>query len=450
LGDWRLDAEADAPWLLPGRNRRWLECRAAARDSLAAGDLGQAENLALEMIALDGDTAASGWTLLADCASARGDLAAARAGLEKARDAHLWDFTHQTPRALSVTQQALRGMALPERIAVVDLPACFADWQGGGLPDRRLFLDYCHLTSEGMRVAMSATALTLLPLLDPRRPLPRLKTLVDAAPVPSSRIEGVAYFVAALHSAHWGQSSPFVSYLCREAVRRSPEIAKAMRAYLEIQTRRAPTWAAAAAESLGTDSPPFLRGYIQHHQAKLFDPVLLPAIASALEENGLPSTDFLDQLRQEERSLSDRPHDLLDPFYRSSWADLDWLEWPTCFRRAYSPVSRYPWISREPREAAFVLTCRRRGAALTGEFQVRINGTPLAAFPLTAEWSTFHLTAPSGLVQSGVNWLEIGWPLELPACEEEIEHIAREHEHGRFVPLLPVFAEISSLTAVQS
>lgn len=449
LADWRLDAEADAPWLPPGDNRRWLECRAAARSSLAAGDLDRAQALAREMVELDGGTAASGWTLLADCAAARGDLGAARACLEKARDAHLWDFTHQTPRTVSVTQHALRALALPGRIAVVDLPARFADWQGGDLPGRRLFLDYCHMTSAGMRVAMAATALEAAALLDAGRPLPGLEALVDAAPSPSVRLEAVAHFAAALHSAHWGQSGPVVSYLCREAARRSPEIARAMRAYLEIQTRRAPTWAAAAAEGLRADATPFLRGYIQLQQDKLFDPVLLPAIAGALEENGLPAVDFLDQLRQEERSLSDRPVDLLDPFYRSSWADLDWLEWPTHFRRAYSPVSRYPWVSREPRETAFVLTCRQSGAAPAGELQVRINGTTVAELPLAVEWSTFRFTAASALVRSGVNWLEIGWPLELPGGEGEIEHIAREHEHGRYVPLLPVFAEISSLTAVQ-
>jgi hypothetical protein len=450
LVDWRLDAAADAPWLPAGQNRRWLEDRAAARDALASGDLDRAQALARAMVDLDGGTAASGWALLADCAAARGDLAAARDCLEKARDAHLWDFTHQTPRALSVTQQALRGFALAGRIAVVDLPARFAAWQGGGLPGRRLFLDYCHLTSEGMRVAMAATAREAAPLLGAELPLPPLEALVSRAPAPSLRLEAAAHFAGALHSAHWGQSGSAVPAMCREAAQRSPEIARVMRAYLEIQTRRVPTWAATAAERLRDDATPFLQGYIlQHHQTKLFDPVLLPAIAGALEESGLPSLTFLDQLRREERSLSGRPRDLLDPFHRSSWADLDWLEGPTNFRRAYSPVSRYPWVSREPRETAFVLTCRQSGTAPAGELQARINGAALTGFPLTADWSTCRFTAPSGLVRSGVNWLEINWPLELPGGEEEIEHIASEHEHGRYVPLLPVFAEISCLSAVQ-
>jgi hypothetical protein len=454
LADWRLDAEADAPWLPLGRNRRWLECRAAARATLAANADGtagrreEAETLAREMVELDGGTAASGWTLLADCASAAGDLAAARGYLEKARDAHLWDFTHQTPRTLSLVQRALRDCALPGRIAVVDLPHCFAAWQHGELPGRRLFLDYCHLSAEGIQVAMAATALEVAALLDPGRPLPGLASLVEAAPSPSVRIGAAAHFAAALHCAHWGQSYPVVSFHCQEAARQSPEIAQAMRVYLELQTRRAPTWACAAVEGLAA-APFFLRGYILQHQAKLFDPMLLPAIAEALEKNGLPSVAFLDGLRKEERSLSERPRDLLDPYHRASWADLDWLEWPTHFRRAYSPVSRYPWVSRTPREVSFELTCRRTDAADPGECELRINGTRVARLPLTPEWSTLRFSAPADLVQAGVNWLEIHWPLDPPGGAEAIERIALDHEMGRFIPLLPVFAEISSLSAVQ-
>lgn len=80
---------------------------------------------------------------------------------------------------------------------------------------------------------------------------------------------------------------------------------------------------------------------------------------------------------------------------------------------------------------------------------MRINGTCVAHLPLSAIWSTVHFSAPAELVQSGVNWLEIDWPLDLSAGEEEIEHIALAHEQGRVFPLLPVFAEIASLSAVQ-
>ncbi|HEX6903343.1 MAG TPA: hypothetical protein VF789_26740 [Thermoanaerobaculia bacterium] len=448
LVDWRFDGKADAPWLPPGRNRRWLECRKAALSALASRRLDEAAALAREMVDLDGGTAASGWTILADCARDTGDLSAARTCLEKARDAHLWDLNYQTPKAVSVIQQALRDCALPGRISVLDLPSCFKLWQGGELPGRRLFLDYCHLSAEGIRVAMAATALKVADLLDAGRARPGIESLVNEIPPPSPEIEATAHFVAALQSSHEGQPTSFVSYLCHEAVRRSPAVAPVMREFLEVRARRAPTWACTAFQRLSAIAAPFLQRYVLL-SPKLFEAVLLPAVADTLEKNDLPSLTFLEELRKSERSLTDRPSDLLDPYYRESLRDLDWLEWPPQFRRAYSPTSRYPWVSRSPREVAFTLNCRRTGANNPGECQVRINGTCVTCLPLTHEWSTFRFSAPGNLVRSGVNWLEIDWPLDLPSGEDEIEYVACEHEHGRFVPLLPAFAEISFLTAVQ-
>lgn len=450
LADWRLDANADAPWLPPGRNQRWLACRTEALSALDARRLDEAAALAHEMVELDGGISASAWTILADCARAKGDLAGARTFLERARDARLWDFTFQTPRTNSMIQQALRACALPGRIGVVDLPAFFATWPDGELPGRGLFLDYCHLTSKGIRGAMAATALEITNLIAPGRPLPALPAIDDLVkdiPPPSPFVEATAHFAGALHSSDWGQTSSYISYLCQEAAR-SPEVRQAMRAYLEAQVRRTPTWACKACESLSAFTTPSVMRYIVGIP-KHFHPVLLQAIAEALEANGLPCLDFLDDLRKQERSLTDQPFNLLDLYHRPSLSDLDWREWPTENLRAYSPTSRFPWVSREPREVAFTLDCRRAGAADPGECQVRINGTAVTRLPVTAEWSTLHFSAPADLVQSGVNWLEIDWPTDLPDGNEEVEHVAREHEHGRILPLLPVFAEIAVLTALQ-
>ncbi len=117
--------------------------------------------------------------------------------------------------------------------------------------------------------------------------------------------------------------------------------------------------------------------------------------------------------------------------------------------RPLPPTSRYPWVSCAPRDTDFTLNCRQRGGTNPGECQVRINGTCVIRLPLTSEWNTLRFSAPGNLVQSGVNWLEIEWPVNLQDGEEEIGHAAREHEDGRFAPLLPTFAEISSLSVVQ-
>lgn len=66
------------------------------------------------------------------------------------------------PRCSWAVQDGLRQLAGQHRVAVIDLPRVLGEWVNGAFPDRRLFMDYCHLTAEGLRVAMAAIAEALL------------------------------------------------------------------------------------------------------------------------------------------------------------------------------------------------------------------------------------------------------------------------------------------------
>jgi hypothetical protein len=99
---------------------------------------------------------------------------------------------------------------------------------------------------------------------------------------------------------------------------------------------------------------------------------------------------------------------------------------------------------------AFELTCRRRDATDFSECRLWINGSCAGRLSLTPGWSTYRFSSPAELVRTGVNWLEIDWPLDPPGGEEAIQMIAGELELRRYIPMVPVFAEIFSLTAVES
>jgi hypothetical protein len=190
------------------------------------------------MVEIDRGTAASGLTLLAECALTRGDRAGSRRLFERARDAHGWDSALQVPKALSVVQKALRGGG--GRLAVVDLPRVLEELSGE-LPGRRAFLDYCHLTSWGIRAAMAAAAGPLLAAWGVSGADP--EALRGHASAPEPRLEAEAHFAAAVHNAHWGQAYNVVRRLCDEALRQNPGIAEALRCYLDFLARRAPAWA---------------------------------------------------------------------------------------------------------------------------------------------------------------------------------------------------------------
>jgi len=452
LADWRLDGEADAPWLAGGRNERWHGLLESAREALADGRLAEAEAHAREMVEIDGGTAAAGLTLLAECSRRQGRLAEARGFLERARDAHAWDSTPQVPKTLSAIQEAFRRSAAaePSRVALVDLPRVFSEASGGEIPDRRLFLDYCHLTSLGIRMAMAAAAERLLPLLGAASS--SREELQGRAAPPDAETEAEAYLAAAIHNAHWGQPYEIVRHHCDRALAASPEIAQPMTCYLDLQTRRAPAWACESFARLSTLGIRSLRRYVStYNQGKLFDAVLLGAIADGLEDAGVPSRERLAALRREERGIAvGRPADLLDPYYRSSWADRSGLWWSSFFHRVYDPVSRFPLVCRSAGEPVTLELTWRTPApeAVNREGTVMVNGIPVADLRSNSRWITQRLTLDAGLLREGMNTIEVRWPVALGPGEDGIERAASDLERGLPYLLLPTFAEIHSFRAL--
>lgn len=109
----------------------------------------------------------------------------------------------------------------------------------GEIPGQRLFLDYCHLNVEGIKVAMAFAAETLLPLLDQPGYGWDYLSKID---LPNSRqLEGEAQFLAAVHNGNWGQGSEIIRHFCREALRFYPEVAEMMKLFLDFHIRRAPS-----------------------------------------------------------------------------------------------------------------------------------------------------------------------------------------------------------------
>ena len=178
LRDWRSEPTVLAP-VLPGEdNAVWLAAHTRGWDAMGRGDLEAAAAAAGAMIDLDEGTSSSSQELLAAVLIARGRTAEARARLEAARDAAFGLLAPHSPRCPAEVQDVLRGKSAEHGFALVDLPRVFARAQDGELPDRRLFLDYCHLTRAGIQLAMAEVAARL------RRPAPSVAS--GQRPRPSS------------------------------------------------------------------------------------------------------------------------------------------------------------------------------------------------------------------------------------------------------------------------
>lgn len=455
LGDWHNDESADVPWL-PGEDvSRWLEHLQAARDALADDRLDEVEQHAEEMIQLDQGTAATGLQLLAECRRRQNQPAALRSLLERARDAHsLWDPLLHTriPSPHHLVQQTVREHADRAGITCIDLRELLTE--DAALPDRKLFIDYCHLTSEGIRTVMSETARVITSLLFDRDQ-PRADFL-QRAPKPAAHLEGQARVAAAIHNAHCGQSSDVLRYHCERGLEASPAMADVMHDYIELQTLQAAPWMSQAAESImGLGVPTLVRYLLRHNSSKSLDSALLSAMSEAMENVRPSACHELRQLQVQQHAIrEDCAVNLLDPFFAPSWVDRDWNReggsQGAGYFRASSPVSHFTFVS-ERRSVLLTLTCRLGdNSTADGSCRVLVNRGYVKEIRLTKEWMTCQLMVPEAEIREGVNDVTVCWPTQMSSADGAMERAARQAERGLCPDLVPVFGSVHTLTAAAS
>ena len=216
LGDWRQPF-TNAPYLPENRNLEWIESneRSAARFARAGrccpGGATGRENSRIG----PGDVF-GGLLRFGSVPSPRERLLRRKevcgAGPRRAKldSGSIW-----FPKPYAIAQQALREELPKHDCQVVDLPSVFKQYLNGEIPGVRLFVDYCHLTSEGMRVAMGAAASCVLRTL--KGVDAPLGTIVSEHVAPPATIEAEAFFLAAIHSAHLYQRYEMVYQYCARA-----------------------------------------------------------------------------------------------------------------------------------------------------------------------------------------------------------------------------------------
>ncbi len=457
LGDWR-DPITSAPYLPGDANREWLNLYEQAHSALSSGDPATAEKLAERMIELDHGVVVAGFYILAECRRLAHDLDGERTCLERARDATSWDSSMVfIPRPYTITQEIMRCESANYGYQVVDLPALFKQYLNGEIADRRLFVDYCHLTTEGMQVAMSAAASCVLRSLK-GMDVPWYALASDhAAPPPETEAE--ANFLAAIHDAHRWQPYDVVKHFCRRAVELSPHIVELMLSYIDLQTRNAaPERMSEAEEKILKVGSSLVHRYLFRNNDKRLDRMLLGAIVEVLEEAGVPAQERVDTVRREEHSVKDQPTNLLDYFYNSAAEqpqELEGLTWPNYrlsydvrYYRAYWPYSRFIFVGEAGCPVNLLLTCRLpKPAASEEKISIEFNGQPQVEMTISADWSSWDISLPGETVRDGLNEVMVRWPIPEFRSEEALGKVTMKLCYMKFPDFYPVFGEIHTFTA---
>lgn len=415
-------------WLPGDRTARWWEIHDRALRELGGEDWAAAEASAWAMIDLDGGFCPTPFRLLARALAGQGKS-------EEARDARLSeiDATHYpllaflaAPQAGTLPHEILRRGAGLYGLDAVDLREVF--------PREGMFLDYCHLSSEGIHLAMAAVAAKILAA--DSTPLSPPKVLPE--------VEATARFGAAIHTAHRllanGPIAPLLERWCRSALEASPGIAETMRDFAAV--RLAPLPAVLTAEQQRNLASPY-RLLLQHGwRWDFLDAEVIAAICQAL---GLPEPSL--ELPEEGLDLVHPPRYLAEPlarFYPEAMghADLN--------GRAYY---RSPWPSSSfllPGEGAREVRATLRLPGRSGRVRVELNGRACGEIAATERWSRAELSLPGEGFRAGFNRLTLRWPPLAQDGNEALETALCRLEAGLEADLHPVFGEVFSLRVIKA
>lgn len=457
LVDWR-DHVTNAPYFSPGLNRQWVTLQVDAQAALRAGDFDRAERLARQMVEIDQGVCTAGLYILADCRRAAGDFDEARRYFEMAKDASSWDLSRGAiPKPFSATQQAMREELPKYKNQVIDLPVFFKDYLNGGLPDRRLFIDYCHLSSEGIQITMAAAAACVLRVLKGVEvPWP---SLIGEHTAPSSETEAKALFLAAIMNAHRSPSREVVRHFCAKALSYSPHIVSLMQTYIDLQNRSViPMLMSDSDAQIHKLGSPLDHQYILRLNEKRLDAMLLDVIVEVLADVGVDAREQLDLVQREEHSVVLRDTNLLDHYYCTSANQPQEVAWKALeekrhrpderYYKAYGPESRFVFVGEADCPVRLCLTCRLPAStAPQSPIFIEVNGKHLAEIVIGYDWTTWDITIDRETVRDGINEVTVGWPIPEIDCDEALRKAVLNVYEGKFADLYPIFGEIHSFIA---
>lgn len=460
LADWET---RQPPVWLPGEGTaRWHDLYGEAVGALGRGDFAAALDAARAMQELDGGHCATTWRLLARAWMGWGDLEAAReaALAEVDAAAYATQAFLGAPQATTAARALLRDAARRHGFAAVDLRQVFREHTGESLPGRRLFLDYCHLTAEGIHVAMAAVAAEVLNLsgmmegeVDWRGLLPALPPLAIAP-----EAEATARLGAAIHTAHRllpvAAKRPLLEHWLEAALAASPGVEAAMLDLAEIRCAPGPA-VLTAAQQRNFASP--YRLLLQHGlRWDYLDADLLEAIQAVLERRGRPARERILRLLLRHHGVRGAGTDLTQPPYL--WEPLERF-YPEVMRfadLAERATFRSPWPA-----SSFCLVCDGESdveveptlrlpavaGARAGQVVIAVNGEKAGEMDATERWRRATLRIDRRLLRPGLNRLTLRWPAPREDGEAALQAAAGRLERGLAADLHPVFGEIFSLLA---
>lgn len=451
LADW--ENRQACPWLPGSGTTEWYPLFEKAQKALQKKNWAKAIQAAWDMEQLDGSLCPTTYRLLYHAFLGQGDTALARQAAQAEVDSNRYVGLCflGAPQINSGFRKLQQKIADQHQFARVDLSEIFERHTGSCLPGRRMFLDYCHLTLEGIQVAMAATAMKVIQVLDrPEKHLEWSSLLKSTPEYPvSSEADATAKFGAAIHSAHRllgiNDSGEILQHWCNAALAASPGIQEAMLAFFAYRIKPMPA-ILTSAQHQNFHSP-----YVLMMQHGLKYNYIDAPLLKVLEQ--------LIQIPQEMvQAFESRPIDLAHPpFYL--WAPVERF-YPEAMQVQHLPGQAF-FRAAWP-ESSFALL-HARGLSLQLEMilrlptipgwigkrqnklKIKIDGRAVATVSVDEKWTKVVLPIGPIYSSSQILQLSLAWPPLPPCGSEAIEGAIKRLEQGQIADLHPIFGEVFSL-----
>lgn len=415
---WHPAEATGVPRLDAGNLDAWLTLLERGRAALEEGRWSAAGAAATEAISMDGGASPASLHLAGMAAMESGEPGQARRFLELARDVSHGTLLANTPGATTEIQQALTDYCESRGFACVDLRIALADGRKASLPDPAYFLDYCHLSAEGIDRMVTE--------ID--RKVHGVSGGMDVAPKGATAGEqAMSHLLAACHAAHCDQPPAAVGRRLDIAVHCDASITTVMHMVLDLLEGAGPVWAQPTIGPLRTSA----------QAARYFDTMLTRDVG----ELGLWV------LRQElgrvlGRVAAEGPTDLISGIraggVRTVLRPPNHTP-PRAYHQATTRHTRIGFARPAGAGSRLELTGRTPAAAPA---VIRINGLTVGLLTFGRRWTSHLLRVPPELVTKDVNWLEIEWPVPALDTAAGLEEDASALARGGYPFGLPVFADL--------
>ncbi|HUF38157.1 MAG TPA: hypothetical protein VMN57_06520 [Anaerolineales bacterium] len=440
-------------WLPGDGSARWHALFERAERHLQKGEWGEAFAAGEAMLALDEGRFSAGFQILAWAKAGMGEPEKASRAARAAVDALHYPLmcTLGAPRLTSIDRELLREGSRFHGFDLVDLPELFAAWTGDPYPGKRMFLDYCHLTVEGMRVAAAGIAEKVL-----QGTGRTWRDLATSAPEPNlaPEADASAKFGAALHTAHrmpgHHRRGEILEHWVGAALEADPGMEARLLDLVEARSSGGRIdLTPAHARNLAAAAPIlYAHGWEYSH----LDAAVVETILEVLVRLGSAGAERIAAGLTGATPNAGGVLELTDPYHLAEPLDRPFYELsperqgePRAFMRSFRPEISFVFLSGGRRSYSLRVCARLPLAADRGRTAIQINGIELKPMVLGQDWRAVERELSVSAIKPGINRLRLVWPPPTVDGDAALRAAADRLLAGMDTDLFPVFGELYSL-----